>query len=92
MPKMVRKQVYIEPYQEAGLKAQAAASGMTEAELIRRGIDFVLAGAGAQVADPKAWAKARELMHARLNKPALPGKRGWTREDLYAERLDRWPR
>ena len=39
MRRMVRKQVYIEPGQDARLKRQAAQLGVTEAELIRRAID-----------------------------------------------------
>jgi hypothetical protein len=36
MRRMVRKQVYIEPEQDALLKRRAAQLGVTEAELIRR--------------------------------------------------------
>jgi len=39
MRRMVRKQVYIEPGQDARLKRQAALLGVTEAALIRRAID-----------------------------------------------------
>lgn len=81
---MVRKQVYIQPYQEAGLKAQAAASGVTEAELIRRGIDFVLSGGAAgQLARQEAWARLKAIMDERATLKVPQGKRTWKREDAY---------
>lgn len=84
MPKMVRKQVYIEPYQETRLKARARLLGVTEAELIRQGIDSVLSGAGpAARRDLDAWAMAVAIMRRRLALPPLPGKRDWKREDAY---------
>jgi len=39
MVRMVRKQIYIEPRQEALLKRLARETEMTEAELVRRAID-----------------------------------------------------
>ena len=39
---MVRKQVYIRADQEERLKAAAAVAGVTEAEIIRRGIELAL--------------------------------------------------
>ena len=39
---MVRKQVFIREDQQKRLKALAAAKGVSEAELIRQGIDLVL--------------------------------------------------
>lgn len=36
---MIRKQIYIEPAQEANLKEQARSLGLTEAEVIRRAIN-----------------------------------------------------
>jgi hypothetical protein len=42
MAVMIRKQVYIRPDQESRLKRAAADEGVTEAEIIRRGIEAVL--------------------------------------------------
>ena len=42
MNKMVRKQVFITAEQNKRLKEQAAARGMSEAELVRAGIDLQL--------------------------------------------------
>ncbi len=43
MNKMVRKQVFITAEQNRRLKAHAAATGVSEAELVRAGIDLQLA-------------------------------------------------
>jgi len=45
MAKMVRKQIYIEPRQEATLKRMVRESNTTEAELIRQAIDQQVSGA-----------------------------------------------
>jgi hypothetical protein len=42
MNKMVRKQIFISPEQNRRLKARAAATGVSEAELVRAGIDLRL--------------------------------------------------
>jgi hypothetical protein len=47
MRKMVRKQVYIELEQEELLKRRARELGVTESELIRRGINQIVRGAAA---------------------------------------------
>ncbi|MFH1951541.1 MAG: CopG family transcriptional regulator [Pseudomonadota bacterium] len=39
MTQMIRKQIYIQPAQDATLKQRAMMLGVTEAELIRRAID-----------------------------------------------------
>lgn len=84
MPRMVRKQVYIEPYQEAALKAQAAASGVTEAELIRKGIDLVLSGgAAARDSRQEAWERLKVILDERAKLKVPQRKRTWKREDAY---------
>jgi hypothetical protein len=80
---MIRKQVYIEPRQEARLKALAKELGMTEAELIRHGIDRGLAGLGQFRPDPAAWKEAERYILGRMRKGAVKGKRRWTREELH---------
>jgi len=51
MAQMIRKQINIEPLQEASLKKQASLLGVTEAEVIRRTIDrqmaYLIPGASA---------------------------------------------
>ncbi len=83
MAEMIRKQVYIEPRQELLLKTLAKELGTTEAELIRRGIDRGLEGAGGLRPDPAAWREAERYILARMRKGKLKRKRRWSREDLY---------
>ena len=94
MTRMVRKQVYIQPEQDALLKRRAREQRVTEAELIRRGIDQV-AAAGARVSpaasDLRAWAELKAF--ARKRRRAVPQTgRTWKRDELYDERLNQLSR
>ena len=92
MPVMVRKQIYIEPHQETQLKQQAAETGMSEAEIIRKAIDDWLEEQTRRRRAKKAWVKARVLMEERYARGDVLGGRTWTRDELYEERLDRYER
>jgi len=92
MSVMVRKQIYIEPYQDTSLKQLARARGVSEAELIRRAINRQIGeGQGTSLPpDPAAWEQAYQFMLAlHAQGPAAGRGRTWTREDLYEERLNR---
>jgi hypothetical protein len=88
MTTMVRKQVYIEPQQEAQLKQRAAETGMSEAEIIRRAIDSWLKDEARRLRAEQAWGKARALMEERYTQGPAPGGRTWTRDELYDEQLN----
>ncbi len=92
MSRMVRKQVYIEPLQEKRLKQRARALDVSEAELIRRGIEQVARVPAALLIDWRAWQQELAFLRkrARLRK-AQAKQRHWTRKDLHAERLQRFP-
>lgn len=93
MSVMVRKQIYIEPHQQALLKRLAETLGVSEAELIRRAIDEHLAGRQSVFPPPDtaAWEKAHRFMRALHDRGPIEGKsRDWDREDLYEERLSRY--
>jgi hypothetical protein len=64
MSRMVRKQVFITAEQNRRLKAQAAAGGVAEAELIRAGIDLRLAQATER---QRAWRAVVEETVAKLS-------------------------
>ena len=83
MPEMVRKQVYIERRQDRHLKALAKSLGVTEAALIRQGIDRGLAALSPPRPDPEAWKEVVRFIEGRERKRIPKGKRRWTREDLY---------
>lgn len=92
MSRMVRKQIYIEPRQEQLLKRRAEELRVAEAELIRRGIDQIARAPLALRPELDLWEeeKAYIKQHRRLEVPQTG--RGWTREELYEERLERLSR
>lgn len=93
MPRMARKQIYIKPEQEKRLKQRARELGVSEAELIRLGIDQVARVPAALLLDRRAWQDELAFIRkrARLRK-ALGSQRRWTRKELYEERLQRFSR
>ncbi len=56
---------------------------VTEAELIRLGIDRGLDRMARVRQDPGGWSEAERYILARMRKGTVKGKRRWTREDLY---------
>jgi hypothetical protein len=88
---MIRKQVYLQPDQDALLKRQARELGVTESELIRRGIEQLARGA-VTVPDAQAWLDELAFIKQRAALPELPEGRSWTRDELYADRTDRFSR
>ena len=93
MARMIRKQVYIEPEQEELLKRRSRELGISEAELIRRGIEQVAQGVGSPPRDKQAWEEELAFIKERAARMhALGRERGWTREELYEERLSRFSR
>jgi len=86
MSRMIRKQVYIEAEQEKLLKRWARELGVTEAELVRRGIDQIARPGAWLPLDPKAWEEAKSVIRERMRLRVPQTGRTWTREELY----DRW--
>jgi len=85
---MVRKQVYIEARQERLLKRMSEARGVTEAELIRDGIERV-ALAPHRPTDKGAWRREERFIRAKRMFDVPQTGRGWTRDELYEDRLGR---
>lgn len=90
MGRMVRKQVYIEAEQERLLKQRSKELGVSEAELIRRGIDLIGRAPVVQPMDRATWEDEMAFIRERARIPALGGEREWTREELYEQRLQRF--
>jgi hypothetical protein len=88
---MVRKQVYIEEAQEAFLKRRAKELGVSEAELIRRGIERLQQAPTLAPFDHVSWQETLAFLTERPNLAAPIGPARWTREDAYEERLARIP-
>ena len=87
---MVRKQVYIDAGQEQFLKRRAAELGVTEAELIRQGINLLTQAPSRDPFDPAAWLDEEAVLASRSRvKPAR--RRSWrfSREEVYGERFGR---
>lgn len=88
--KMVRKQVYIFPHQEARLKAMAQEQLVSEADLIRQAVDAFLEqppahAAGSLPPDEAAWQEILSSF-AEVGNRSVPGEaHRWTREDYYDE-------
>ena len=84
---MVRKQVYIEQRQERVLKRRARELGVTEAELIRHGIDQIGRFPSLFPNREESWRAARLLIGDRMKMRVAQTGRSWRREDLYEQRL-----
>jgi len=91
MARLVRKQVYIERRQEELLKRQARELGVSEAELIRRGIDLLASTAPSLTAKQQAWEEEKAFIQERMRMKVPQTGRTWTRDELYEERLERIP-
>ena len=89
MGRKVRKQLYIEVRQEKMLKRLSKEQGVSEAELIRRGLDMIFVQGRGCVSDPQAWEEELAFIRERAKITALGAERTWTREELYDERLSR---
>lgn len=92
MARMIRKQVYIESEQDRLLKRRSRELGVSQAALIRRGIEEVARRGPARGFDMKAWEEAHAFMKERAKLQVPQTGRTWTREGLYEERLERLSR
>jgi hypothetical protein len=90
---MIRKQLYIDPHQEAALKRKARELGLSEAELVRRALDAVLTDTAQ--ATPARTSVLRALLEdAQTLSITHPAPAGYVfkRDDAYEDesRLERW--
>lgn len=79
----VRKQIYIEPYQEIILKRLARDTGVSEAELIRQAIDHQAQLLQYPAQDLAAWEEEKLFIQQLIAQGDVSGGRTWQREDLY---------
>ena len=92
MARMVRKQVYIAPEHDALLKRRAQELSVTESDLIRWGIEQLARARPTAYLDEQAWQDELARIEERGRLPAVAGKRTWTRDELYDDRLNRFSR
>ena len=85
MGRMVRKQVYIEPEQDAFLKLRARELGLTEAELIRRAIRMFSTHDETTEDRPDlaAWERIKAASEERARVVSEEPGWTWSREELY---------
>lgn len=83
MARMVRKQIYIEPRQEAMLRELARQTQATEAELIRQAIDRQTSALAFPRRDMRAWQEERAFISQLIERGPVPGRRSWQREELH---------
>ncbi|MFQ5614367.1 MAG: CopG family transcriptional regulator [Anaerolineae bacterium] len=83
MATKIRKQIYIEPDQEARLKQLAGALGLTEAEIIRQAIDRQTRQFRPARRNLKAWEAERAFIMQLIQQGPVPERRTWRREDLH---------
>ena len=91
MPRMVRKQIYIQELHDRQLRRIAESRGISQAEVVRQAIDGQARGDGETgIVDPGAWQQAMAFMHS-LQRPGTPVRapQRWQRAELYSERLKR---
>lgn len=86
MARMIRKQVYVEPEQEELLRRRSRELGVSEAALIRRGIDEIAHRGSSTMLDKRAWEEALTFMKERARMKVPQTGRSWTREELYRGR------
>jgi len=87
---MIRKQVYIEPRQDEGIKQRARKLGITEAEVIRKAIDGQMASLSTHSHDLSAWEREKAFIVRRVSIRSRSAGRRFRREDAYEERLSRY--
>jgi hypothetical protein len=90
MSTKIRKQVYLERRQDRLLKQRAKTEGVSEAALIRRALDAAIPRHVSGGTNPAALDEFLEFSRRRAALGPLPGKRTWTRDDLYEDRMARY--
>jgi pyrroloquinoline quinone (PQQ) biosynthesis protein C len=94
MPRMVRKQIYIEELHDRQLRRIAESRGISQAEVVRQAIDSQARGEGETgIVDPGAWQQAMAFMHSlQVIGVTERAPQRWQRDELYSERLKRHDR
>ena len=92
MSRMVRKQIYITNEQEQLLKRRAKALGVTESEVMRRGIELASTSQASFPLDREAWEEEKRFIRKRMRMKVPQTGRTWTRDELYDEHFERLSR
>ncbi len=81
---MIRKQFYIEPRQDAMLKARARARGVTESAIVREALDLVFVETRVSTVLPErdGWETFKKLV-AQVEIDPNPPAYIWNRDEIY---------
>ncbi len=93
MGQMQRKQIYIPERQQSQLKRLSKQRGVSEAEIIRQAIEREMLSAATRPLSGDSSA-LEDFIRFGLSRRAVEETtgRGWTRDELYEERLSRFGR
>lgn len=87
---VIRKQVYLESYQDQLLKKKSKSTGISEAELVRRALDAHLHDGVIAGLDLSAWEEEKKFIEQLIRQSRASGRkadgqngRTWQRDDLY---------
>jgi microsomal dipeptidase-like Zn-dependent dipeptidase len=83
MDTKIRKQIYLEPQQNAILKAASKKMKVSEAEIIRQAIMAQTYRMQISTRNSNAWEKELSFLRSLEALGSLPGGRQWQRDDLY---------
>ena len=85
---MARKSIALSEREQRQLARVARAAGISESELIRRGVEIALHEPTPEL-DETAWKRELRFIKGRVGVRAMTKGRAWSREELYDERLSR---
>ncbi len=87
---MIRKQVYLESYQDQLLKKKSKLTGVSEAELVRQALEAHLHDGVAAGLVLSAWEEEKRFIEQLIRQRKASGRkankqggRTWQRDDLY---------
>ena len=83
MDTKVRKQIYLDPEQNAIIKAAARKLQVSEAEIIRQAIMAQTYRMKLPTRNSRAWHKELNFMRSLAEQGAVVGGRQWQREELH---------
>lgn len=83
MDTKVRKQIYLDPEQNAIIKAAAKKLQVSEAEIIRQAIMAQTYRMKLPTRNSRAWNNELKFMRSLAEQGAVAGGRQWQREELY---------
>lgn len=87
METKIRKQIYIEPEQDALLKRVAEETGMSEEEIIGAALERHVKALGYARGGLDAWEEEKAFIMRLIEEGRASGRRTWRREDLYDRRV-----